>query len=103
MKATLNIEDSLMRVIKARAAVSGCTMSSLVEKLLRAGLRAHAERRRTTRMAKPLPVFDMGPPRVDLADRAALASVMAGEPLRGYDRPRRRPYQRTRPARLAEG
>jgi len=56
MKTTLEIDEGVMRALKARAAREGRTMSQLVESALRALL---GEKRR--RVALPeLPVFDTG-------------------------------------------
>ncbi len=87
MKTTLIIDDGLMRSLKARAASLGDSLSGLVEKLLRAGLRAHDENKRADRVAERLPAFDMGPPKVDIADREAIDRAVGESPLRGYEAP----------------
>lgn len=72
MKTTLNISDSVMKKLKQEAARQGCTMSELVERALRALL----QERPPARKLPPLPEFDMGEARVDVADRDALYEVM---------------------------
>ncbi len=75
MKTTLNISDSVMRELKREAAKQGCTMSELVERALRALLQSPP----ATQKLPPLPEFDMGQARVDVADRDALYEVMEGQ------------------------
>ncbi len=75
MKTTLNISDSVMRELKREAAKQGCTMSELVERALRALLQSPP----ATQKLPPLPEFDMGQAKVDVADRDALYEVMEGQ------------------------
>lgn len=72
MKTTLNISDSVMKELKREAARQGRTMSELVEAALRALLQNHRQAGRLP----PLPEFDLGKARVDVADREALYEVM---------------------------
>jgi hypothetical protein len=72
MKTTLNISDAVMKELKQEAARQGRTMSELVEMALRALL----QKRPPARKLPPLPAFDMGEARVDVADRDALYEVM---------------------------
>jgi hypothetical protein len=72
MKTTLNISDSVMKELKEEAARQGRTMSELVETALRMLLH---ERPRNGKLP-PLPEFDSGGARVDLANRNALYEVM---------------------------
>ena len=74
MKTTLNISDSVMRELKQEAARQGCTMSELVERALRSLLQERSQAQRLP----PLPEFDMGEARVDVADRDALYGIMEG-------------------------
>ena len=67
MKTTLNISDSVMNELKQEAARQGCTMSELVERALRVLL----QERPPARKLPPLPEFDMGEAKVDVADRDA--------------------------------
>jgi len=75
MKTTLNISDSVMKELKREAAKQGCTMSELVERALRSLL----EKQPKPRKLPPLPEFDMGVAKVDVADRDALYEVMEGQ------------------------
>ena len=75
MKTTLIIDDQIMRRLKAEAAKRKVTLSSLVE----AGVRDLLERGLESPSLPPLPTFDMGKPRLNLADRDALYRVMDNE------------------------
>jgi hypothetical protein len=72
MKTTLNIDDTVMARLKREAARSGRTMSELVETALRNLLRFRSDRE----PLPPLPSFDSGGARVDIADRDALYRAM---------------------------
>ena len=72
MKTTLVIPDALFRSLKRRAAERGETLSELANELLRRGL---SERRKLKRLP-PLPTFDTGPAKVNVADRDALYRAM---------------------------
>ena len=74
MKTTLNIDDSVMAKLRREATRSGRTMSELVE----AGLRLVLQSSSIKQPAKlpPLPKFNLGPAKVDVADRDALYRVM---------------------------
>ncbi len=76
MKTTLNIDDAIMVELKREAARQGRTMSEMVESALRTSLRARPKRAGVP----PLPAFDMGGARVDVADRDALYRAMEEEP-----------------------
>jgi hypothetical protein len=71
MKATLVIPDPVFRDLKRRAAERRTTMSELATELLRKGL---ADRPKPKRLP-PLPSFDMGNEKVNVADRNALYEV----------------------------
>lgn len=71
MKTTLNIDEHVMRDLKAEAARQGTTMSVLVETALRQLLRPDP----TVVDLPPLPSFHGGSERVDVADRDALYRV----------------------------
>jgi len=75
MKTTLNISDSVMKELKREAARQGCTMSELVERALRSLL----QKQPTAQKLPPLPEFDLGEAKVDVADRDALYDVMKGQ------------------------
>ena len=61
-----------MNELKQEAARQGCTMSELVERALRSLL----HERPPARKLPPLPEFDTGEARVDVADRDALYGIM---------------------------
>lgn len=73
MKTTLNIDDTVMQRLREEAARRGTTMSELVEAGLR---RILDEEPVSAEELPPLPMWDGGPVRVDLADRNALLDVM---------------------------
>jgi hypothetical protein len=72
MKTTLNIDDSVMALLKREAARRGCTMSELVESALRLLLTA----KECSRSIPPLPSFKSGGAMVEIADREALYDAM---------------------------
>jgi hypothetical protein len=72
MKTTLVIPDPLFSRLKRAAAAQDRTLSELVEDALVTFL----ERRPATKRRKSLPAFNLGTPRVDLADRDALYALM---------------------------
>ena len=74
MKTTLNIDSSVMRLLKQEAARRDCTMSELVESALRLLLRQTPGKRGLP----PLPTFRSGGHLVDIADRDALYQAMEG-------------------------
>ena len=87
MKATLVIPDPIFRDLKRQAAERGTTLSELAAELLRRGL---TERPKPAKL-RPLPSFDMGPFKVNVADREALYDVLDAErDERLYGRPRRK-------------
>lgn len=75
MKTTLNIDDTVMQRLREESARRGVTMSQLVEEGLRRVL-ASTEREREA--LPPLPCWDSGGARVDVADRDALYALMDG-------------------------
>lgn len=76
MKTTLVIDDAIMVRLKAEAARRGTTISALVEGALRRMLEAPSKPAPTL---PPLPTFDGGEMRVDVADREALYAAMEGD------------------------
>lgn len=75
MKTTLVIDDQIMRRLKQEAARRRRTVSELVE----AALRLFLEKPGKSQPAlPPLPTFDGGTSRVDIADREALYQAMEG-------------------------
>jgi hypothetical protein len=72
MKTTLNISDVVMRRLRQESARQGRTMSELVESALRM---LFGSQKKTAKLP-PLPEFDSGGSRVDVANRDALYEVM---------------------------
>jgi hypothetical protein len=73
MKATLVIDDGVMRRLREEAARQGRTISEFVESALRRALESPPP----PPDLEPLPGFD-GKRRVDVADRDALSQAMEG-------------------------
>ena len=71
MKTTLNIDEQVMRQVKAEAARRGTTMSEFVE----AALRRMLEPEPYELDLPPLPTFSGGGELVDVSDRNALFDV----------------------------
>ncbi|MDQ7844545.1 MAG: type II toxin-antitoxin system VapB family antitoxin [Armatimonadota bacterium] len=76
MRTTLNLDDSLIREAKKRAAREGRTLTSLLEEALRIFLSRRGHRR-TYRLQWPVRRGE-APPAVDIADRDALLEAMEG-------------------------
>ena len=75
-RTTLILEDRRLLEIKRLAAERGQTLSSLVDEFLAEGLkRARTPKRRSS----TLPVFNMGGPRINIADRDHLLDVLERE------------------------
>lgn len=74
MKTTLNIDDSVMLLLKQEAARRGCTMSELMESALRLLLTSKEAPHRMP----PLPAFKSGGSLVEVADRDSLYQAMEG-------------------------
>lgn len=75
MRTTLNLDDDLMRAARRRAVDEGTTLTSVIERALRAAL---AERPARPRERVDLPSFggDGPAPGVDLADPRALRDAV---------------------------
>ena len=76
MKTTLNIDASVMQRLREEAVRRGTTMSALVEAGLRRVLAAPAVAVQQSDALPPLPTWNSGGFRVDIADRDALYRVM---------------------------
>ncbi len=83
MKTTLEIDEGVMRELKARAARDGKTMSELVE----AALRALLEEKPVTKDLPPMPTFRSGGFLMNIDSRAEYLDAMDDE-LEGDDVPR---------------
>jgi len=79
MTVTLDIDDDLMKRLREEAARRGTTMSALVEAGLRLILDEQRAPVRVPDQLPPLPTWNLGVPRVDVADRNALAAAMGDE------------------------
>lgn len=75
MKTTLNIDDSVMQRLREEAARRGTTMSALVEAGLRRVLAPKSPANEPDDLP-PLPTWNSGGFKVDIADRDALYRVM---------------------------
>ena len=74
MKTTLNISDTVMEQLKREAAKQGRTMSDLVE----SALRALFQRQKKPKIKlPPLPEWDSGGARVNVANRESLYDAMS--------------------------
>jgi hypothetical protein len=73
-RTTLILDDTQLVRLKDLARAQGRTMTDLVNEFIAEGLAS----RTTARPARnlELPTFDMGHPRVNVADREALEAVM---------------------------
>jgi hypothetical protein len=75
-RTTLILDDRRLIQVKRLAAERGETISAVVDQFLAEGIRrATAPKRR----GAPLPVFDMGEPKVNVADRDQLWELMESE------------------------
>ena len=79
MEVTLNIDDALMERVRAEAARRETTVSALIEAGLRHILDEELAPMRVPDQLPPLPTWNGGAPRVDVADRDAVAAAMGGE------------------------
>ena len=79
MKTTLNLDDDLMERIRDEAARRETTVSALVEAGLRRILSDDPASASLPDRLPPLPTWNGGAARVDVADREALAAAMGDE------------------------
>ena len=79
MKTTLNIDDTVMRRLREEAARRRVTMSSLVEAGLRLVLADSVAEGGEPKPLAPLPSWNSGGHRVDIANREELYGAMEGE------------------------
>ena len=73
MKTTLDIDDTLLKLLREEAARRGTSMSALVEAGLRRVLDGAPP---PPDVLPPLPTWNGGAARVDVADREALEAAM---------------------------
>lgn len=76
MKATFDIDDSVVRRLREEAALRGTTMSALVEAGLRRVLASRGPSRPRSQTPPPLPSWHGGKERVDVANRDELYRAM---------------------------
>lgn len=79
MKTTLSIDDTVMKRLKETAAARKTTMSALVEAGLRRVLAVDSGLTAQAPALRPLPTWDGGRPRVDIANRDDLYRTMEEE------------------------
>jgi len=79
MKTTLNIADEVMRRLREEAARRGTTMSALVEAGLRRVLAEPEPSSRRETALPPLPTWNSGGFRVDIANREELYRILDEE------------------------
>lgn len=72
-RTTLILDEGLLEGIRREAQRRECDMSTVVNECLRTGLH---RRKAVTPSPSALPVFALGRPRVNLADRDALEAAM---------------------------
>lgn len=75
-RTTLILDDRRLLEVKRLAAERGETISAIVDQFLAEGIRRAAAPKKR---AAPLPVFDMGEPKMNLADRDQLWEAMERE------------------------
>ena len=73
-RTTLVLDDSQMARLKDLARAQGRTMTDLINQFIAEGLTARTAS--DPERALRLQIFDMGRPRVNLADREALEAIM---------------------------
>ena len=79
MNTTFSIDDALMERARAEAARRGTTVSALAEAGLRRIFADDPEAASSPDGLPPLPTWNGGAARVDVADRDALAAAMGDE------------------------
>lgn len=81
MRTTVELPDGLVRQLKARAALEGRSMKSLMCALLEQGLRRSTEIRSPRRQRSALPVVCTGAPfRLEAPTNAGLFAILDAEP-----------------------
>ena len=80
MRSTVRIDDDLMADLKARAAAESVSLTRMLNRTLRAGLKDQNERTTDHRPFKQN-TFRMGSPRVGIDKALALAAALADEQI----------------------
>lgn len=78
-KTTLNIDEDIMARLKEEALRRKTTMGALVEASIRRMLAEGETPAPVANVLPPLPIYDMGEPLVDVADREALYEALDRE------------------------
>ena len=76
VKTTLNIDDTVLQLLREEAARCGTTMSELVEAGLRLVLNDRPDAKSLNANLPPLPSWSGGGAKVDISNRDALYSAM---------------------------
>ena len=80
MRTTVRIDDDLLRDLKQRAQHEKCSLTSIVNKVIRHGLRSREASGRTSKPFRQK-TYRMGPPLVDVAKALALAAQLEDEEI----------------------
>jgi hypothetical protein len=75
-RTTVPLEDELLHILKTKAVQRGISMGVLINELLRQSLKEKLDELPTDDRSHKWEVFSCGVPRVDIADRDALYSLM---------------------------
>jgi hypothetical protein len=82
MRSTVRIDDDLLSELKERARRENVSLTQMLNRTLRAGLRAPRRGRRTKKEKEiEQRTFAMGTPRVDLSKALALAAELEDEEI----------------------
>ena len=77
MRSTVRIDDDLMEALRARSAHEGMSMTRMLNRLLRSGLKVESSVARRPRFRQA--TARMGRPRVDLDKALSLAAALEDE------------------------
>ena len=80
MRSTVRIDDDLMVELRGRAASSGLSLTRMLNRTLRAGLRGHG-RQEGESPAFEQGTFGMGAPRLPIEKALALAATLEDEEI----------------------
>jgi len=82
MRTTVRIEDSLLADLKQQARDEQCSLTTLINRVLRRGMRAGREDSRPSEPYRET-TYRMGPPKVDPRKALALAAALEDEETTG--------------------
>jgi predicted transcriptional regulator len=80
MRTTVRIDDDLMRDLKQLAQRNKTSLTKLLNRVIRRGLKQSEPRTQQRRRFRQK-TFDMGPPRMDLTKALALAAQLEDEEI----------------------